>query len=134
METLQLRKSKELSPVEVVLIENIYNLLNQKDKLIEKMVSDLDNYKQIIDCAHELQHITGWKSPLRQFQEQFFKYASVQTLEKIADEIKFENEYSYGEAFLISKSVLKDFRYGSEVRSDDPKARVAKKLGAKIIA
>ena len=131
---LKLIKSNDLSAVETVLIENIYLILNKRDRLIKEIVEHVDDYKKVIEAAQELKFIDGYKGTIHELKEQFFEHASVQTLTKIVNEEKFNPSFTYQEAFLISKAVVKEFRYGAEVRSDNPKAAIAKKLGAKLIA
>ncbi len=130
---LKLQKSTDLTSVEVILIEQIYLLLNKRERLIAEIVKNADDYNKVIEAAQELRYIDAYSGTLKQMKDQFFAHASVETLTKIVNQEKFTPIYTYSDPFIISKDILKDFRYGEEIKQDNPKAAIAKKMGAKII-
>lgn len=129
---LKLQHTNDLSAVETVLIENIYSIVNRREKLIKDIIANCEDYKKVIEAAEELKHIHRYHGTLHDLKEQFFQHASVQTLTRIVNEEKFTPVYNFQDAFSISKLVLKEFGYGSDIKADNPKAQIAKKLGAKI--
>jgi len=130
---LKLQKTKDLAIEEIILIENIYSILNRRDKLINVILENVQDYKKVIEAAEEIKYIDHWDGTIKQMRDHLFEHASYQTIRKIISEEKFTPIYDFQEAFLISKRVLKEFRYSAEIKKDHPKADLAKKLGAKII-
>lgn len=92
-----------------------------------------DKLKELIKTAEELKYLTAWDNTLDKMKDQFFEYAEKDTLNKIINELAFKAESQWGQPFLIPKLVLKTFRYSAEVKQSNPKADIAKKLGAKIV-
>lgn len=135
MEQLKLDTSPELSAVEMVLLENIFLILNRKAELIHQISksSAEEKYKEVITAAQELSYINSYRSTLENLKEQFFNHASVQTISNIISNKPFKSSSEWREPFLITKDVLTSFRYGSKVKHTDPKAALAKKLGAEIV-
>jgi len=128
-----LQKTNDLKAVEIVLIENIYLVLKRRDELIKRIVNHADDYKKVLEAAEELRHIDRYNGTMDNMKNQLFEYASVETLRKIVYEEKFASVYNFQDPFTISKLVLKEFGYGSEIKQSHPKAEIAKKLGAKIV-
>lgn len=129
-----LTRSPELSLVEVIILEQIYLLLNRLDRLTKTITENTDNYDKVVEAAREMKYINSYNGSLELLKDQFFQHASFDTLRKIASEEKFKSESRYTiDGFIIPKVVLKSFKYGSEIKSTDPKADIAKKLGAKIV-
>lgn len=129
---LKLTRAPELSPVEVVILENIYLILNRLEVLTKQVYDSIDKYDLAVEAIREMKYLK-YNGTLKLLKDQFFQHASPATLSKIINEEKFKPESTHLNEFLISKEVLKEFGYGSEIRSTDPKATLAKTLGAKIV-
>lgn len=130
---LKLTSTLELSAVEIVLLENIYHILNRLETLTQEITANIDSYGKVIEAAREMKYINAYNGSLVLLKDQFFEHALPGTLSKIANELKFKPAYAYQDDFIIPKIVLKEFRYSSEIKSTDPKADIAKKLGAKVV-
>ena len=129
-------KSSELTEVETVIINCILNILRRREKLHEEIGKNIidGKYKEVMDAAQELRFIDTYDGTLKHLKNELFEYASILTLEKIIGEIKFLPSTSYGSEFIITKDVMRKFSSYDEISQRDPKASIAKQLGAKIIA
>jgi len=130
---LTLNSTEELSKVEVLLIENIYYMLNEIDKIKENIIrcaTDEDIHK-IHEYTQKLSAIISL-GLLNQLKEQFWKETHPTTLRKIVNQEKFISKSTWSESFLIDQRVIRNF--GSyDLVSNDEKGQLAKKLGAKIV-
>lgn len=124
---------EQLTPVEQVLLENIYNILLRKKELMKRVFENacVGKYKEVDESVQELKYIDQYNSTLDSLKEQFFEHASIPLLNKIINREVFKKEW--GDNIQITPDVLREFRYSSEFKISHPKAEIAKKLGAKLI-
>lgn len=122
-----------LTPVEQVLLENIYSILLRKKKLEKEIIENVGSseYDKINAMVQELKYINQWDGTLAQMKDQFFEHATIKTLTIIIERKGFSTKWSSD--VIISTDVLKEFRYSSEFKMNHPKAEIAKKLGAKLV-
>lgn len=132
---LKFQKSKELSLIESLLISNLYDILNKIDSTKEDALKYLQDgkYRDAEDKLREARYFEYQPEFIRNIQKQLFEHASIETLNKIVNQDKFKNEYSYSEDFLIDTRVLPKFSSYDNFPHDGNKSYIAKKLGATII-
>lgn len=127
-----LKLLKELSEIEVIVLTNIYQILEQQDKLVSLIVKEAnDNPLRVIEYAQELSY---WKhnNIVHSALNSVWDNCSAKTLSKIINEEKFDTDYLWSnKTQLIDKRVLKRFSSFDNVKNDE-KGHLAKKLGAKI--
>ena len=122
----------ELSEIELIILNNMYQILEQQDKLVSLIIKEAnDNPLKVIEYAKELSY---WKhnNIVHLALSTVWEKCSAKTLGKIINQDKFESKYSWSnDSQLIDIRVIKRFSSFDNVKNDD-KAQLAKKLGAKI--
>ena len=131
MNTLYELKSLDLPAVEKVILENILEMMTKKEKLVEEIKNNADDYNKVIKAATELKVGYGYGSQLNTLKKQLIEYGSVETLTKIINQEKFAKKY--GGDLLIPTYVLPDLSSYDKVKSTNPKAAIYSKLGATVI-
>jgi hypothetical protein len=125
--------SPELTYVEIFLINAYYNVLNRINNVQKELAQSTGDVDKTLRCAYELQAINRLQL-IKECKDQFWAIASVETLTKIYEFKPFISKYSYADPIIIDQSILPRFTSSwDKIQAKDPKAQLAKKLGATIV-
>lgn len=132
----EIQRIKGLQPIEIVVLENVFNILLVIDKLNKSALTLLTD-GDFIQAQKSVQQASYFKyTPqfLQNMQQQVLDYCSVGTLDKIVNRVPFETE-----AFLNTATTIIDIRVlpkissSTNIKSSSDKAGIYKQLGATIV-
>lgn len=131
----ELEGCKSLTEGERIILEHLYRIFDKQAELVKTITEEANgDLKKVLEAAKELQYIQRYNGELSLFKEQFWDIATPKTLSMIVNQEKFIGGGFSNPEFTIPLAVLKKFNSFDEIRSDNPKSLIAKKLGAKLLA
>lgn len=129
-------KFKELNTLETVLINLILNRLFSIEETKKRVISYVqeEKYTKAKEESDKL-YLMQYDKTLSDLKEAFFDNAEVATLTKIANGEKFISEWHFDQdKAILPIELLRTFSSYDKIINSNPKAQIAKKLGATIIA
>ena len=131
----EIQRIKGLQPIEIVVLENVFNILLVIDRLNESVLTLLTN-GDFIEAQKAVQQASYFKyTPqfLQNMQQQVLDYCSVDTLDKIVNSVPFETTSFLGTTVTIDARVLPKITSSTTIKHYEDKASIYKRLGATIV-